>query len=408
MSRRNIGLVYRKELRDLLRDRRTIVSMIVMPVVVMPLLMTVLGLSAVKLGGKVRQEIPKVMVLGGEDSTNTLAALRALNAFAFVPPSQDFTNLISDKKISAAIAIPTNFDAAVQAGEAAAVTIYTYEGEFKSTIAAQSLDQFFRSRRDHIVRERLADRHLPEKLLAPFEIRQTNVASPQKVSGNLIGMILPYLVIIMCMTGAIYPSVDLTAGEKERGTMETLLCSPVARTHLVLGKGLVVLTVSLVTACLSLVSNGAALMLLKDLMGNSAKGNALPLTTGSLGPARRHGDDAAAGHFLFRRHAGHRLVFPQRQGGQLLSPAAAHLHDHSGSGAGPARHGTQLWAGPGAGLERQFGRARDHVRPVSLEPHCPGVRFHVPLRRPGRGPGRRPLQARRCPVPHLIRICVCS
>ena len=66
-------------------------------------------------------------------------------------------------------------------------------------------------------------------------------------------MILPYLVIIMCMTGAIYPSIDLTAGEKERGTMETLLCSPVARTHLVLGKGLVVLTVSLATACLSVV-----------------------------------------------------------------------------------------------------------------------------------------------------------
>jgi sodium transport system permease protein len=278
VSRRFIGIVYRKELRDLLRDRRTIISLIVMPVIVMPLLMTGFGLAAVKLGGKVRQETPKVMVLGGEDSTNTLSALRALNAFAFVPPSQDFTNLISDKKISAAIGIPTNFDAAVRAGDAAAVTIYTYEGEFKSMFAAQSLEQFFRSRRDHIIGERLAERHLPDKLLSPFDIRQTNVASPKKVSGNLIGMILPYLVIVMCMTGAIYPSIDLTAGEKERGTMETLLCSPVARTNLVLGKGLVVLSVSLATACLSLFSNGAALVLLRRLAGNAMKGNPLPLT----------------------------------------------------------------------------------------------------------------------------------
>ncbi|MGD0412263.1 MAG: ABC transporter permease [Verrucomicrobiota bacterium] len=278
MSRRFIGIVYRKELRDLLRDRRTLVSMIVMPVIVVPLLMTGFGLASVKLGGKVRQEIPKVMVLGGEDSTNTVAALRALKSFAFVPPSPDFTNLISDKKINAALGIPTNFDAAVQAGEPAAVTIYTYEGEFKSTFAAQSLDQFFRSRRDHIVAERLAGRHLPANLLAPFDIRQTNVASPKKVSGNLIGMILPYLVIVMCMTGAIYPSIDLTAGEKERGTMETLLCSPVARADLVLGKGLVVLTVSLATACLSLFSNGAALLMLKRLAGNAVKGNLLPLT----------------------------------------------------------------------------------------------------------------------------------
>ena len=278
MSRRNIGLVYRKELRDLLRDRRTLISMIVMPVVVMPLLMTGFGLAAVKLGGKMRQEIPRVMVLGGEDSPATMAALRTNNAFSFVPPSQDFTNLISDKKISAAIGFPTNFDAAVQAGATTAVTIYTYEGEFKSMIAWQSLEQFFRSRRDRIVGERLAEHQLPEKLLTPFEIRKTNVDSPTKVSGNLIGMILPYLVIVMCMTGAIYPSIDLTAGEKERGTMETLLCSPVARTHLVLGKGLVVLTVSLATACLSLVSNGAALMVLKKVVGAAAKGNPLPLT----------------------------------------------------------------------------------------------------------------------------------
>jgi sodium transport system permease protein len=278
VSRRAIGIVYRKELRDLLRDRRTLVSMIVMPVIVMPLLMTGLVLAAVKLGGKMRQEIPRVMVLGGEDSPATLAALRALNAFDFVPPSRDFTNLIAEKKLSAALGIPARFDAAVQAGEPAAVTIYTYEGELKSSIAAQSLDQFFQTRRERIIGERLAERHLPDTLLAPFAIRKINVASPKQVSGNLIGMILPYLVIVMCMTGAIYPSIDLTAGEKERGTMETLLCSPVARTHLVLGKGLVVLTVSLATACLSLFSNGAAVMALKQLAGSSAKGSPLPLT----------------------------------------------------------------------------------------------------------------------------------
>ena len=278
MSLRNLGLVYRKELRELLRDRRTLISMIVVPVIVMPLLMTGLASTAAKLGGKVRKEIPRVMVLGGEDSPTTMTALRALNSFEWVPPGADFTNLISDKKINAAVRLPGGFDAAVQAGDAATVTIYDYEGEFKSSLAAQSLEQFFRSRRDRVVAQRLAEHQLPEKLLTPFEIQKTNVASPQKVSGNIIGMILPYIVIIMCLTGAIYPATDMTAGEKERGTMETLLCSPVARTHLVLGKGLVVLTMSLATACLSLMANGVALMLLKKTLSESAKGNPLPLT----------------------------------------------------------------------------------------------------------------------------------
>jgi sodium transport system permease protein len=278
MSRRAVCIVYRKELRDMLRDRRTLVSMIVMPVIVMPLLMGGLALAAMKLSGKLRQEIPTVMVLGGETSPETTAALRALNTFSFAPPNRDFTNLISDKQISAAVAIPPNFDATVRAGEPASVTIYTYEGDYKSTIAAQSLDQFFQSRREHIVLQRLAERNLPEKLAAPYDILRANVVPPKRVTGNLIGMILPYIVIVMCMTGAIYPSIDLTAGEKERGTMETLLCSPVARTHLVLGKGLVVLTVSLATACLSLFSNGAALMFIKELPASSARGNAFPLS----------------------------------------------------------------------------------------------------------------------------------
>ena len=278
MTRHAIVIVYRKELRDMLRDRRTLVSMIVMPVIVMPLLMGGLALAAMRLTGKMRQEIPTVMVLGGTDSPETTAALRALNTFAFVPPNRDFTNLISDKKLNAAVTIPTNFDAAIRAGEPASVTIYIYEGDYKSTIAAQSLDQFFQSHRERIVLQRLTERNLPEKLAAPYEIRRANVVPAVRVSGNLIGMILPYIVIVMCMTGAIYPSIDLTAGEKERGTMETLLCSPVARTHLVLGKGLVVLTVSLATACLSLFSNGAALLFIKELPARSVRGGAFPLT----------------------------------------------------------------------------------------------------------------------------------
>ncbi|MFI5355860.1 MAG: ABC transporter permease, partial [Opitutales bacterium] len=72
----------------------------------------------------------------------------------------------------------------------------------------------------------------------------------------LLGGIVPYLIIILCFTGAMYPAMDLTAGEKERGTMETLLCSPVARLDLVLGKFLMVLTGSLSAMLLALTSMG--------------------------------------------------------------------------------------------------------------------------------------------------------
>ena len=114
---RNIGIVYRKELLDSLRDRRTIISMIVVPMLAMPALMLGMGTLAVRLVTKAQQEIPKVMVLGGEDSPKTLAALCALKTIAVVPASRDYTNLISEKKVRAAVRIPAGFDAALQSGE---------------------------------------------------------------------------------------------------------------------------------------------------------------------------------------------------------------------------------------------------------------------------------------------------
>ena len=103
--------------------------------------------------------------------------------------------------------------------------------------------------------------------MKPFEVRTENVAPPEKVGGNMIGGLIPYLFIILCFTGAMYPAMDLTAGEKERGTMETILCSPVARTDLVLGKFLVVLTASLTAALISMISMGLTFVVGGILMG---------------------------------------------------------------------------------------------------------------------------------------------
>jgi sodium transport system permease protein len=282
MNLRPIAIVYAKEFRDLLRDRRTLISMVLVPVVIMPALMIGLSYAATTIVGQARQEIPKIMLLGGTDSPRIVEALHALHAYEFVPPQADFTNLISDKKIRAALEIPPSFDDAVEKGKPTSVRIYTYQGEMKSLLAADSIEQFLRHRREKIVSQRMAEHHIAEQLLTPFSIDKTNVASPQKVSGNLIGMVLPYLVIIMCLTGAIYPAVDLTAGEKERGTMETLLCSPVARTSLVIAKGLVVLTVALSTALLSVSANGVGLVVLSRLSKSAAKG---PLPPMALDPA---------------------------------------------------------------------------------------------------------------------------
>ena len=260
MSLRNIGIVYRKELTDSLRDRRTLVSMIVIPLLLFPVMMLGFSYLAVKLVGQAKKEVPQIMVLGGEDSPKVMAGLRNLDTIEIVPPAPDYVEQISNKKVRAAVEIPKGFDAALERNEKTTINIYMYEGEIKSSFAADRLEKFFSELREKTARDRLEARKLPVSLLKPFDIEQKNVAPPEKVGGSLFGGLIGYMVILLCMTGAMYPAIDLTAGEKERGTMETILCSPVERTHLVLGKFLMVLTASLASAVLSVISMGVSFL----------------------------------------------------------------------------------------------------------------------------------------------------
>jgi sodium transport system permease protein len=261
MNWNNLGTVYLKELRDSLRDRRTLLSTIVVPTLIMPAIVLSAVLISYKVVTKAREEIPAVMVLGGDDSPVVHAALTADPKIKLVPLAADWRRRITDKKLRAAVEIPPGFDAALVRGEPATVKIYNYESELRSGFAVGELRRFFTDYRDKTVAARLTDRGLPASLIKPFEIRSANVAPPEKVGGNVIGGIIPYFFIILCFTGAMYPAIDLTAGEKERGTMETILCSPVARTDLVVGKFLLVLTASLSTVVFSLLSMGATFVL---------------------------------------------------------------------------------------------------------------------------------------------------
>jgi sodium transport system permease protein len=270
MNWRAIRIVFGKELRDSLRDRRTIISMIVVPVLAIPLLMFGVGTLVFKTVTKARQEIPHVMIIGGENSPKVLSALRAAKSLQIVPATADFTNQIVEKRVRAVVKLPPDFDAAIARGDKAEVDIYEYAGEIKSGFAAGNLNAFFQNLRDTTVRERLESRGVPVEVLKPFTIQRQNVAPPAKVAGSLLGGMLPYIIIILCMTGAMYPAIDLTAGEKERGTMETILCCPVGRTELVLGKFLMVLTASVGTVVLSLLSMGATFQFAKRVLAGSA------------------------------------------------------------------------------------------------------------------------------------------
>jgi len=263
MSYQNIGFVFRKELTEWLRDRRTIISTVVIPLLLFPILTVGFGTLASLLIGKARQEVPKVMVLGGADSPKILEGVRKLDKIEVVAAESNWKDEIINKEIRAAVEIPPAFQADLAQQKTDVVKIYMYEGELKSSFAADRIEKYFKDLSDTVVTERLAAKNLPPSILKPFEVKQDNVAPPEKVSGAVLGGLVGYMVILLCLTGGMYPAMDLTAGEKERGTMETILSSPVSRFHLVLGKFFLVLTAALATAALSVLSMGLSFSALK-------------------------------------------------------------------------------------------------------------------------------------------------
>ena len=274
MIRRSIGTIYAKELADSLRDRRTLVSTLLVPTLLMPVLILGIGTLASRVFSRARQEVPRIMVVGGADSPGVRAELERSGKFRVETASADWKRLISDRKVRAAVEIPEGFERALESGSAPPVTLYDFEGELNSGLAVGQLRNFFTGLRERTTAKILAARGLPASVARPFEVRQSNVAPPEKTGGNLVGGILAYIIITFCVIGAMYPAMDLAAGEKERGTMETLLCSPASRTDIVLGKFLMVLTGSLAAVACSLISLVVTLAVVGGALGTGAGGAA--------------------------------------------------------------------------------------------------------------------------------------
>lgn len=296
MSWSNIKWIFFREVRDQLRDRRTIFTILVLPLLLYPLL----GMSFLQVAQFQREHATPVLLLGAS-SLPASPPLLAEDAFAteFCPEKEaallDLTikpNLpdevtqeqlaswaeerIQSGKYDAVLYFPTDFatrlagfrdtihdsneaSASKEAGEPPATPepqLFLNTASDKSRIARDRVANVLRRWRETIVAENLVDRQVPLLATKPFQFVSTDVARERSRRAAIWSKILPFVVLVWALTGAFYPAIDLCAGEKERGTMETLLCSPAQRSEIVWGKLLTIMTFSIATSALNLLSMG--------------------------------------------------------------------------------------------------------------------------------------------------------
>lgn len=167
------------------------------------------------------------------------------------------TSGIEARDFHAVLVLHEGFAEALAGDGTARYTVLYDESQEKSQVAERKISRFLDRLSEGIVRARVTGHGLAGTVLDPFSPHDINVGRER----SILAVLLPYVVLLMCFAGAIYPAIDLGAGEKERGTLETLLVTPAGRLELVLGKFLVVTLASFTAALLNIVSLSVSVQL---------------------------------------------------------------------------------------------------------------------------------------------------
>ncbi len=237
--------VWLKELLEHLRDVRTVLINVVAPLLILPLLFVGVAYLAASQAEREAERLQKIVLLNG-DQAPMLVQLLKQDALQFVD-SDDPEADLREGRIEAIVLVPEGFEAALAAGRpAGTVTVRHTPARTASQIALGKIQSALRAYREGLIRQRLTQAGLPPELLEPFAVQTEGVEASG--GGGTGVFLLVYLLVLYAAIGGAYLAIDATAGEKERGTLEMLLTTPVSRTALAGGKILATFTVT----CLSL------------------------------------------------------------------------------------------------------------------------------------------------------------
>jgi len=252
MKLRVVGAIFRKEFLIMLRDKRTLMAMIGIPVILYPALLIITSQAAMMHLSSVEQSTSRVAIKATEP-TPVAHWLEALPRIELVETDEPETALL-EGEVDAVVVIKQSAQKILDEGGSLLIVIEYDSTEPQSREAAQRLDKGFRAAQERLLEDRLAKVGISLEFVTPLKLQEVNVAPAARIVGTLLAIMLPLIMVLMVGVGAFYPAVDLTAGEKERGTFETLLSTPATKFEIVSGKFLTVFCISMLTGFLNLAS----------------------------------------------------------------------------------------------------------------------------------------------------------
>ena len=248
-------------MKDTLRDRRTLWTMILIPFLLLPVILSVAGLFTSSNSNKAMEKQVRVAIYSndnGEELIKRWKRRKDMTVFEDIHPGE-FKDLVKSDSLDFAIIIPPDFDEAIDKGATGQIDLY-----FKSsmdTILYQRVAKTIQAYHSDVLESRLQALGASAETIRPTAIRSVNVYTQKESLGKLAGGLLPYFFVLFCFMGAMYPAIDLFTGEKERSTIETLLVVPAKRIHILIGKMLVVVSSGVMSGLLTILGLFVALKL---------------------------------------------------------------------------------------------------------------------------------------------------
>ena len=286
MRSKVVKQLLKKELLDVIRDRKAIIMLILVPLLIYPLIM--FGSFAIMTMVQSNMEQAEYKVVLNVDDGGALADRIMISndekkKNAKEDKTVDYLKIVDINELSYDLA---DIDKALQKEEVDVYVtsevgedgrlVYTTkyvssitDSDYAEVLVKDVLDELTLAEMKQTIEDAGMD---SERVIHPFEIKRTNIATKEQSAGSLLGTVLPFMLVISLLMGTMYPAIDATAGEKERGTLETLLTLPARNHEIIIAKFLTVALMGIISALLNMISMGLMIFYMMKLVNSKAAG----------------------------------------------------------------------------------------------------------------------------------------
>ncbi|EEH99368.1 ABC transporter permease [Clostridium tertium] len=243
----NFLTVLKKELLDIVRDKKTLVFTLILPILIYPIMFKFMSSAMEKTQSDVQKEIN--IYIDGNKNSSMAKAITSLDNIK-LPEIESPTESLKNGDIQLIVKIPENFDENISQGKNDTIELLIDEESNKSMIASSMVNEIYESYKKSIVEQRLADKGIDSSILTPFEVSVKSGinADNEDINGGaaMLLTMIPTLIVILMVSSTVGMAADLGAGEKERFTFEPLLSTSAKRASLLWGKIGALCTVSFI------------------------------------------------------------------------------------------------------------------------------------------------------------------